>query len=223
MIIVKKYGRSRNYSMIGDWIDLSLQLDESTMPFPGDAPLRIKRLKSIEEDGYFLSELSSSMHIGTHLDFKTHVLKESEDLSFDAFIGRANVIYVTPRQGVVRTKDIEMAYQYIENKESMLLISTNRADMVNTKAYFNYPKFEPAIIEFLNKNKIKLLGADLPSFEYTEGDLLNMHRDCLGQGTYLLENVMQLNCLSSHIELVILPLPIKGLEASLVRPIAKNI
>lgn len=208
---------------MGDWIDLSLKLDENTLAFPGDEPLRIKSLKTLENDNYRLSYLSSTMHLGTHLDFKSHVLDEEDVLNVNDFVGRANIIYINPKQGVIRTKDIEMAYQYICHKEKMLLISTNRAHLVNTPLYFQYPKFENTFIDFLIKNQIKLLGSDLPSFEYLKGDTLKMHQDCLHRGVYLLENVMALNKLSSHIELVVLPLPIKGIEASLVRPIARSL
>lgn len=205
------------------WIDLSLKLDEKTYPFPGDEPLKIEQLKSLKDDGYLLTCISTTMHLGTHLDFKSHMLDTLDDLDVNDFIGYANVIFINPKHGVISTRDIEMAYQYIDKKENMLLISTGREALVNTDQYFEYPKFDQKIMTFLNKHHIKLLGSDLPSFEYFDGHSLKMHKDLLSQNVYLLENLMELQKLQSHIELIVLPLPITGIEASLVRPIARNL
>ena len=206
-----------------DWIDLSIQLNEKTWPFPGDDPLKIEWMKTFENDQYRLSKVSSTMHLGTHLDFRNHVLEEKVNLDVNQFIGRANVIFVEPKAGVIRTKDIEHAYQYIDHFEQMLLLSTNQSRFLNTAQYYEYPKFEPSILDFLKRHHINLLGADLPSFEYTEGPMLKMHQDCYRNEVYFLENLTNLERLTSHIELIVLPLPIQGIEASWVRPIARNL
>lgn len=208
---------------MNNWIDLSLELNEKTLAFPGDEGLKIQWLKTFDKDGYRLSYISSTMHLGTHLDFKSHILNRDDQFDVNQFIGRANVLYINPKHRLIRTKDIEHAYQYISQKEKMLLISTNQSRFINTAQYFEYPKFEPSILDFLKKHNIKLIGADLPSFEYDEGDMLKMHQDCFRSNIYFLENVMHLNQLSSHIELIVLPLPIQGIEASWVRPIARNL
>ena len=208
---------------MNQWIDLTLKLNENTLPFPGDEHLKITWDKRLDKDGYNLSKVASSMHLGTHIDYKLHVLNEKDDISFDQWIGKANVIYVTPREGVVRTKDIIQSYEYIDHKENMLLISLNHETYINTKRYFEYPKFEPSIMDFLLKHDIRLLGSDLPSYEYLTGDMLDMHKDCLSNDIYLLENVVCLNQLSSHIELMVMPLPIEGIEASWVRVLARKI
>lgn len=208
---------------MSQWIDLSLQLNEATLPYPGDETLKIKWKKTLDEDGYNLSYVSSTMHLGTHIDFKSHVLNVENDHDIQTFIGNANVLFIEPKNNLIKTSDLRLAYQYIEHKEKMLLLCLDRQSLVNTSDYYHQPKFERSIFGFLKENDIHLLGADMASFEYLEEEYLDMHQDCLSHNIFLLENVMHMDKLSSHIELIVLPLPIAGLEASLVRPIARNI
>jgi arylformamidase len=208
---------------MNEWIDLSLEIDKDTLPFPGDNPLKLDWEKSFDQDGYNLSILSLTMHLGTHIDYKKHVLNVEDKISHNQFMGKANVIFIEPSNHLIKTNDIIQAYQYIENKEDILIMSINHEKKLNEEAYFKYPKFEKSIFKFLMANHIRLLGADLPSFEYEEGNLLEMHKDLLNHDIYLIENLCHLDVLRSHIEFIALPLPIKTLEASMVRAIAKNL
>jgi len=205
------------------WINLSIDLTQSTAPFPGDKPLKLDIIKTWDKDGYNLSQVSLTMHLGTHIDYKKHVLNLEDDIKFDQFIGHANVVFIDVKNGLIRTDDIRMAYQYLEHKENMLIISTNHEQYLGTEKYWKYPKFEESISEFLKTNNISLLGADLPSYEYVDGDMLKMHQDLLSHDIYLVENLRNLNKLSSHIEFMVLPLFTKEVEASVVRAIAKNL
>ncbi|QWB99595.1 cyclase family protein [Mycoplasmatota bacterium] len=206
-----------------EWIDLSLRIDAFSMPFPGDESLKIEWKKSFDRDGYNLSILSSTMHLGTHIDFKKHVLDVEEEVDFRHFMGKANVIFLQAKNHILRTSDIIQAYQYIEHKEDILIISTGHELKINTMSYFDYPKFDKDIFRFLKENHIKLLGSDLPSFEYNESDMLDMHKDLLSHQIYLLENLCHLDKLHSHIDFIALPLSIGSIEASMVRAVAKNL
>jgi len=206
-----------------EWMDISLIINEKTLPFPGDDSLKVDWVKSFNQDGYNLSVPSLNMHIGTHIDYKKHVLDVEDNISFNQFMGKANVIFVEPRNNIIRTNDIIHAFQYIENKENILIINLNHEEKLNQNDYFEYPKFEKSISKFLINNGIKLFGADLPSFEYSKGSMLDMHKDLLSNDIYLIENLCHLNRLRSHIDFLAIPLPIEGLEASMVRALAKNL
>jgi kynurenine formamidase len=206
-----------------DWISLSLVLDENTLAFPGDEGLKLTWDKTLDRDDYNLSNVSLSMHLGTHIDYKKHVFKEENEEGFSSYIGLANVIFLHVKNGLIRTDDIRMAYQYLENKSPVLLIHTGHGSKINTEAYYDYPKFDKDIFGFLINNQIKILGADMPSYEYQDGHMLKMHKDLLGQDIYLIENLVNLDKLSSLVELIVLPLPIKGLEASLINVMAKKL
>jgi kynurenine formamidase len=205
------------------WVSLSMMIDESTMPYPGDDPLTIKWDKQIKDVGYNLSNISLSMHLGTHVDYKKHVLDVEDDVRPDYFIGKANVIHILPVNNILKTKDIEKAYLASNHLENKLMIETSHQSKLNTKDYFKPPMFEESIFDFLKKYHINLLGSDLPSYEYHDTEFLKMHKDLLGHGIYLIENMINLKEMSNHIEMIALPLPIKNLEASILNIIAKNL
>lgn len=204
------------------WISLSIFIDEATLPFPGDEGLKIQSIKTWDKDGYHLSHVSLNMHLGTHIDHPSHVLNQQHPREINHFVGRANVIFVEPKNGLIKTQDIIDQYLFLEEKERSLIISLNHERLLNTNDYFIYPKFEKSLMSFLVEQKITLLGSDLPSYEYMVGDMLDMHRDILNHQMTLVESMVNLTLLKSNIDLVILPIPIKGVEANIVSAIAKN-
>ncbi|MDT8337461.1 MAG: cyclase family protein, partial [Candidatus Izemoplasmatales bacterium] len=175
------------------------------------------------EDGYNLHQLYLNMHIGTHIDFKNHVYAKEEEINFEKFMGKANVIKPNIVQGVILTSDLENKYHQQKYKERILLLDLNHGNKFNTKAYYEHAIFEPSIYNFLKENNITLLGADIPNFSYHHELDLKMHKDLLKSGIHLLENLTNIDKLNDHVYILALPLNIESIEASLVRAIAKNI
>lgn len=208
---------------MSEWIDLTVKITKSNLVFPGDEPLAITKVKNITEDGYNLNQLYLNMHIGTHLDFKNHVYAKEEEINFENFMGKANVIRPNLVQGIVKTADLEHEYQQLKYKERILLLDFNHGQKFNTKVYYDHPIFESSIYNFLKEYNITLLGADIPNFSYHHEFDLKMHKDLFKSGIHLLENLTNLDKLNNHVYLLALPLNIESIEASLVRAIAKNI
>ncbi|MFA7076074.1 MAG: cyclase family protein [Candidatus Izemoplasmatales bacterium] len=208
---------------MSEWIDLSVRIKKGNLVFPGDQPLEITKVKNTIDDGYNLNQLNLNMHIGTHIDFKNHLYSKEEDVDFENFMGKANVIKPMIIDGIVSTEDLEEKYQESKYQEKILLLDLSHAHKFNSKSYYEYVTFEPKIFKFLKENSIYLLGADLPTFAYFKETDLRMHKDLLKNGIYLLENLTNLDKLNNHVYLLSLPLKIEGVEASLVRAIAKNI
>jgi len=208
---------------MSDWIDLTVLIKKTNLIFPGDEQLEITKVKSLSEDGYNLNQLYLNMHLGTHVDFKNHVSVKEEEIDFNDFLGKANVIRPKIIDSVVSTEDLRTKYEALIYKERILLLDLHHASKFNTKAYYEPIYFEPSIYQFLREYNINLLGSDLPTFIYKNDPDLKMHRECLKNGIRLIENLTNLNQLTSHIYFLGLPLSIEGIEASLIRAVAKNI
>lgn len=208
---------------MNEWIDLTVNVKKSNLVFPGDDNLEIKKVKNLTDDGYNLNELTLNMHIGTHIDFKSHVYAKEEELNFQDFMGKANIIRPKVIDRIISTKDIVEKYDNLYYKEKILILDLKHHPLFNSSKYYDCPKFEPSILTFLKDNNITLLGADLPTFVYKEEADLKMHKDLLKNKIHLLENLTNLDEVGGHIYLLALPLNIEGMEASLVRAIAKNI
>jgi kynurenine formamidase len=208
---------------MSDWIDLTVLIKKTNLTFPGDDKFEITKVKSLSEDGYNLNQLYLNMHLGTHIDFKNHVSVKEEEIDFNDFLGKANVIRPKIIDMMVSTDDLRNKYEELLYKESILLLDLRNAQKFNTKAYYEPIYFEPSIYAFLREYNIKLLGADIPTFMYKNENDLKMHRECLKNGIRLIENLTNLHQLTSHIYFLGLPLAIEGIEASLIRAVAKNI
>jgi kynurenine formamidase len=162
------------------------------------------------------------MHVGTHLDVKKHLfdsLDGIESLDVNKFIGKATVLKPIIENGIIHTTDIIQQYQ---KKHNILLLNCDFSKNYNTLEYFTPPKFERDIIPFLIKNNIEIIGFDLPSPEYIDGDFLDMHRDLLGHNILIIENLTNLDLLKKECDFIGLPLKIKGFDGSMLRCVAKN-
>ncbi len=86
-------GRDRVMSS-GDWIDISVPLRNGMVAWPGDAPFeRSSTLEIANGDPCNLSQISSSAHIGTHMDAPRHYLRGAagmETMPIAASIGRVS-------------------------------------------------------------------------------------------------------------------------------------
>ncbi len=210
---------------MSEWIDLSVAISDKYLVYPGDEALAIRQTRDLKNDGYNLNQLYLNMHIGTHVDFPSHVveLKIKEEIDFNCFIGKANIIKPEVVNNVVSTKDLESKYYKLLNREKILLLDLNKAGQINTNEYYDQIVFEPLILDFFLKNEITTLGADIPSFAYVNDDNLLMHKDLLGNNIFLIENLTNLHLLKPHFYFIGLPLKIENVEASLIRAIAKNL
>ena len=208
---------------MGKWIDLTLQIDESLNTYPGDKPFNIYDEKTIQKDGYNLKRMDTNMHIGTHIDVLKHVRNVTdgiEKIDINKVIGRALVINVKIINNIINTSEIIDKY---DNKAKILILNLNWNKYLNTDEYYNCPKFNKDILKFFIKNKIEVLGFDIPSFSYKDELYMEMHDDLLSNNILVIENLTNLNSLNKYVDLIALPLKIKGMDGSLIRCVAKNI
>ena len=78
--------------------DISIGIDESLPLWPGDPELRLQWAAKIEQgDLVNLTELSMSIHTGTHIDAPLHFLpqeKSIDGLNLNLFVGEAQVVAI---------------------------------------------------------------------------------------------------------------------------------
>lgn len=205
------------------WIDLSVLIDEDYEVYPGDDPIQYTTKKTVALDGYNLKTVQSNMHVGTHLDVKKHVfdvLEGIESIDINQLIGNATVIRPKIVNGLIDTQDIISKYH---GNNHILILNCDFGKYIQSPLYFNQPKFERNIIPFLLEHNISVIGFDLPSPEYINGDFLDMHRDLLGNSILIIENLTNLDALESECMFIGLPLKMKGFDGSMLRCVAKNI
>jgi len=207
---------------MNEYIDLTVTLSKNYLPYPGDAPIGFKQVKTIDADGYNLTRIETGMHIGTHIDARKHILPDGEgieSLEINELIGQARVLRPTVFDGVISSGDI---IEGLIGDETILLLDLKHTSKLNTDAYYEQPRFLPGIVPYLAAAKIKVIGFDIPSPEYVSGDFLDMHRDLMKAGIHIIENLTNLELLTPVVDFIGLPLKIEGMDGSLMRCVAKK-
>lgn len=75
-------------------IDLTLSLETGMAGYPGDPPVAVRPLHTLEREGWRLAALDLHTHAGTHVDVPCHMTaagKSLDDLAPEAFFGPARL------------------------------------------------------------------------------------------------------------------------------------
>ncbi|MCF8009606.1 MAG: cyclase family protein [Halanaerobiales bacterium] len=193
--------------MIKHYIDLTHKITNNTPTFPGDNTFKLTQHKTLKNDHYNDSFLETSMHVGTHMDAPSHMIKSNtfvSDYTFEQLIGKAVVLDVRNQQAITYHK----SYESLIKEGTIVLLYTGHDQFFNKPTYFTqYPKLTNDFTNLLIKKKIKLLGLDSPSPDYAP---YKIHKKLLRENIGIIENLTNLEKLLSYntIKLFVIPLKI---------------
>ncbi len=202
--------------------DISLPLDPSLACWPGDAPFRLEwTLRKTAGASVNLSQLSSSVHNGTHADAPIHFddagsTVEALPLSF--YLGPARVVDVRGRD-VIRRADLE-AVDWARSPRALL----------RTGAWTDHSRFPDAIPVldgdvpgWLHAQGVVLVGLDVPSVDTLDSKTLPNHHALGRHGICILESLHLSEVPEGVYELIALPLKLVGADGSPVRAVLRTL
>lgn len=177
----------------------------NTPVYDGDPETRAERIKSIENgDGYNLTEISMSVHSGTHIDAPLHFYEEGssiDNIRLNTFFGKCTVISVS---GILTGEDMERLLPYCKRR---VLFHGEGKTFISHSA---------AIV--LAESRVVLVGTDAqsiaPSF-----DEERTHRELARAGIVILENLNLSAIDDGEYDLCAFPIKLGGLEAAPCRAI----
>lgn len=177
----------------------------NTPVYDGDPETRAERIKSIENgDGYNLTEISMSVHSGTHIDAPLHFYDEGssiDNIRLNTFFGKCTVISVS---GILTGEDMERLLPYCKRR---VLFHGEGKTFISHSA---------AIV--LAESRVVLVGTDAqsiaPSF-----DEERTHRELARAGVVILENLNLSAIDDGEYDLCAFPIKLGGLEAAPCRAI----
>ncbi len=191
--------------------------------YPGSEKPVLKKVATIEEEGYNELSLTCFTHTGTHIDASAHIFKKGKTLDkFDihTFFGKALVINCTKLATIGKTY-IE---SYIMKKEipRFLLFYTGWDQLWATERYFeDYPVLSKEASRFLAKLPLNGIGIDAPSYDPLNSRDLPNHTILLKSGFILIENLCKLNLIpSEEILFSCFPMKINQSDGSPARAVA---
>lgn len=179
--------------------------DTLTAPvYEGDPDTEVTQLQSLDTDACNLSQISMSVHAGTHIDAPLHFWEDGsavDDLRLNTFYGKCTVISV---EGVLTGDDLERMLPYCKRR---ILFHGNG----NT-----YLSHSAAIV--LAESKVVLVGTDADSIA-PPFDEARPHRELARAGIAVLENLDLEDIDDGEYDLCAFPVKLGGLEAAPCRAI----
>lgn len=203
-------------------VDLSHPLDDRTQVYPGDPPVRLRAARSLERDGYRVSELHLGSHSGTHLDAPSHLVPDGatvDELPLHLLVGPAVVVDVRdlgPREPVGWERLTAHA-----RPGRTLVLHTGWDRFWGSARYEDHPYLDGEAARELVAAGVRAVGTDALSVDETGGADLPAHAALLTAGGVVVENLTNLQAVD-HPEplLSVLPLPLRGCDGSPVRAVA---
>jgi arylformamidase len=201
------------------WRDVTLPLEESTPPYPGDPGLSVQTLMNYERgDGLRLSAISLSAHLGTHVDAPLHFVrtgKSIEQIPLEVLIGPAQVIEVLTSGGI---NGEQLARRLPPSCERLLIKTSQNKQLAPRPTAW----LEPEAARFLVEKGVRLLGIDSPSVDSLDAEPARAHQILLEKEIVIVENLALQAVSAGACDMICLPLKLAGLEGAPARVVLRK-
>jgi arylformamidase len=190
--------------------------------WPGDTPAsRSVLLDLARGDTVTLSTLQATVHLGAHADAPSHYglrapAIEQRDLSL--YLGLCQVVRVAADRGT----RIEPEHLPQPIQAPRVLIAT---DTFPDPFSWNddFAALSPALVDALHQQGVRLIGIDTPSVDLMTSKDLPAHQAVLRHDMAILEGLVLKQVPEGLYELIALPLPLVGFDASPVRAVLRSL
>ena len=204
--------------------DITPHLAISTPVFPGDTPFGVIWTERMTAGASAnVSTVSLSPHAGAHADAPLHLRDGAADaaaLQLEPFPGPRIVIDLADVLPEGRGGLIDREVLPEDGLLPRVLFRTRRRRSTAWDPAFH--ALSPGLVEALLERAVLLVGVDVPSIDPAESRMLPAHRLALGGGMAVLENLDLSGVPAGRHELIALPLPMEGVEASPVRAVLRS-
>jgi len=200
--------------------DLTHTFDDSMPVYPGDPASKIYFLNNMAGAGYSVSQITTGMHTGTHIDGPLHVIEGGMPLSempVERFIGRGVLIDARSKKSI----DSDLLADVPLRKKDIVLVLTGCSAVFRAPSYYSdYPLVTARFAEALVKAGVNMLGLDTPG---PDGPPFAIHRLLLAAQVLIIENLTNLETLLDIPEFEVFALPTRfRAEAAPARVIARG-
>jgi len=210
-------------------IDITQRLDARTPLWPGEPPLVLGQHAVIGPDcPVNVGALSLPLHAGTHADAPFHydaAGATSAETALDPYIGPAVVVDVRHASGrAVQVDDLDWTAL-----ETAVAAGARRV-LLRTYAHFPHEAWDSdfravsaAVIERLAALGVVMIGTDAASLDPETSKTMDAHHAVRAADMRILEGLVLDAVAPGIYELIALPLPLAGADASPVRAILREI
>lgn len=202
------------------YIDLSHEFIDNMPVFPGDPKTTLKQVASISANGYTDHQLSSVMHVGTHVDAPLHMIdggKYVSELSVESFAGNGILIDVRGRSLI----DVDSLKNTQISQGDIVLLYTGMSEVFGTEKYdMQHPELSEEFARLMVQKHVRMVGMDMINPDNKE--TFPIHKILLGNGILIIENLTNLKSLLTANSFDVFAFPLKlHTDAAWARVVAK--
>lgn len=191
--------------------DISLTISEELPTWPGDPPIKLEKTSQISwGDASNLTHISTSVHVGTHVDAPDHFLGNGdtvENIPLDLLVGPTEVIELSPMGHIT---EVDLREAGIRGKDARLLFKTGNSQLWAEgfrEFQEDFIALDPGAAAYLVACGIKVVGVDYLSVApYPDPE--PTHRILLEAGVLIIEGLDLSRIEPGPYKLLCLPLKI---------------
>jgi arylformamidase len=162
-----------------------------------------------------------STHTGTHIDAPFHFSESGMkvmDLDVNRYVGKAKVIDVSS-ENLIQVEDLVNIN--LDECKIVLFKTMSWTDRTTFPTNITYVK--TGVAQWLAERGVTLIGVDVPSVDPVDSKELPAHHELSSHNIHILEGLVLDKIQEGVYELIALPLPVVGADASPVRAIIRPI
>jgi arylformamidase len=204
-------------------IDITVPVEAAVPVYPGNTPFSLEAIKRVARgDSSNVSTIHMSAHSGTHVDAPRHFFDDGpgvEGLPLEMLMGRARVIELTTRRGIVPE---DFAGLDLSEDVRLLIKTANSRLWGSPEFHTDYVGVTEAGAKFLVERGIKVVGVDYLSVEQFKTPGAPAHHVLLGGGTIVIEGLNLRDVEPGIYDLICLPLRIVGSDGAPARVLLRQ-
>jgi arylformamidase len=202
--------------------DITPPITAALAVWPGDTPpSREVLLDMARGDNLTLSTLRATVHLGAHADAPSHYGRDAPSIGsrpLDRYLGPCRVVRVEVPPGTrIGAEQVPGDL----DTERLLIATGTYPDPEGWNG--DFAALEPGLVDALHQHGVRLVGVDTPSVDLFTSKDLPAHKRFLAHDMAILEGLVLQDVPEGVYELIALPLPLVGFDASPVRAILRTI
>ncbi|RSK29774.1 cyclase family protein [Hymenobacter metallilatus] len=202
------------------WLDFTTTISDGMAYWPDNAPVRIRKTLSMAHGAAAnVTEMSLSVHTGTHVDAPLHFLRDGADvtrLPLETLMGPALVVDIQDEHFITKP---EIEHLPLRPGSRVLFKTRNSRREWSTRPFDpDFVRVRADAAEWLRDQGVVCVGVD-----YLSVGPADTHHILLEAGISIIEGLALQHAEPGEYELLCLPLKIAGADGAPARVIARFI
>lgn len=202
--------------------DITPPITPGLAVWPGDTPPSREVLCDMKAGANItLSTLRATVHLGAHADGPNHYGPDAPSIDrrpLDLYLGRCQVVTAkVERRARVRPEDVKAPIA-----EARVLVRTGTCPDPE-RFMLDFAALAPELVEEWHERGVRTIGIDTPSVDLFDSKDLPAHNAFLRLDMAILEGLVLAGVPDGVYELIALPLPLVGFDASPVRAVLRSL